>query len=282
MQRGKRMGWLVLFVILSLVGLSGIVVYVNQLRFERRVASEIRALVSAPPRATLWPGFSGLPPPVERYRQLAVGNRAPVRTLRIRHGGTFRMSSTTKAFPIRGTQIFTADPPGFLWIGHIRLAPGVWIDARDMTLRGKGSMRVMLDDTVLIIDAHGAQIDQGSALRLLAEMPWYPTSLFDTRSVTWSAIDANNARATLRIGDLEVSAVFEFGPDGLPLQVTAKRFKDKGELQPWGGLYRDWRTVSGMRVPFEAEVFWQLESGPFTYAHWRLDSMEYDEKLALE
>jgi len=276
------MGWLVLFVILSLVGLSGIVVYVNQLRFERRVASEIRALVSAPPRATPWPGSSEFPPPVERYRQLAVGNRAPVRTLRMRHGGTFRMSSTTKAFPIRGTQIFTADPPGFLWTGHIRLAPGVWIDARDMTLRGKGSMRVMLDDTVLIIDADGAQLDQGSALRLLAEMPWYPTSLFDTRSVTWSPIDADRARATLRIGDLEVSAVFEFGPDGLPLQVTAKRFKDKGELEPWGGLYRDWRTVSGMRVPFEAEVFWQLESGPFTYAHWRLDSMEYDEKLALE
>ena len=47
--------------------------------------------------------------------------------------------------------------------------------------------------------------------------------------------------------------------------------------RPWGGVYRDWRTVSGMRVPFEAEVTWQLASGWFTYAHWLIESMEYDE-----
>ena len=246
------------------------------------MSREVRALVSAPPRGRSWPSFAELPTPVERYRQLAVGNLAPVRTLRMRHGGTFRTSLTAKTLPIRGTQTFTADQPGFLWGGHIRVAPCVWIDARDMTLLGKGSMRVLLDDTVLIIDAHGTQIDQGSALRLLAEMPWYPTSLFDTRSVTWSAIDADHARATLHLGELEVSAIFEFGPDGLPRQLTAERFTDKGELRPWGGIYRDWRTVSSMRVPFEAEVFWQLESGPFTYAHWRLDSLQYDEGLALE
>jgi hypothetical protein len=37
-----------------------------------------------------------------------------------------------------------------------------------------------------------------------------------------------------------------------------------------------------MRVPFEAGVTWQLESGPFTYAHWLIDSMEYDEELGPE
>ena len=30
-----------------------------------------------------------------------------------------------------------------------------------------------------------------------------------------------------------------------------------------------------MLVPFEAEVAWQLDSGPFTYAHWLVDSLEY-------
>ena len=57
----------------------------------------------------------------------------------------------------------------------------------------------------------------------------------------------------------------------------AKRFKDKGELLPWAGVYRDWRTVSGMRVPFEAEVSWQLATGEYTYAHWFVESMDYDE-----
>lgn len=102
-------------------------------------------------------------------------------------------------------------------------------------------------------------------------------ALFDARTVTWSAIDGDHACATLRLGDQQVSGIFEFGSDGLPLRMTAKRFKDKGDLLPWGGIYRDWRTVSGMRVPFEAEVSWQLTTGPYTYAHWFVESMDYDE-----
>jgi hypothetical protein len=273
------MVWLVFFVVLTIVGGLGIAVNVNQVRFARRVADEMRALLAVPPAGVPQRGMTELPPPVARYRELAVGDRAPVGTLRMRHGGTFCTSTTAKPVPIRGTQLFTADPPGFVWIGHIRMAPGVWVNARDMSVAGEGSMRVLLDDTVTIADARGPEIDQGAALRLLAEMAWYPTSLFDERSVTWSAIDEVHARATLRIRGREVSGVFEFGPDGLPLGMTAERFTDKGELRPWGGTYRDWRTVSGMRVPFEADVTWQLESGPFTYAHWLVDSMEYDAEL---
>ena len=280
------MAWLAFFVTVAFAAVLGILINLNRIGFERRLAGEMRGLLAVPPSAVPRPGVADLvahlPPPVARYRQLAVAERAPVRTLRLHHGGTFRMSPTAKALSIQGTQLFTADPPGFVWTGRIRMFPGVWIDARDMTMAGEGSMRVLLDDTVPLVDARGPELDQGSALRLLAEMPWYPTSLFDARTVTWSAIDGDHACATLRLGDQQVSGIFEFGSDGLPLRMTAKRFKGKGELLPWGGIYRDWRTVSGMRVPFEAEVSWQLDTGPFTYAYWFVDSMEYDETRPMQ
>jgi hypothetical protein len=95
--KGKTMAWLVLFVVLAFVGVVGIVVNVNRLRFDRRVAAEMRTLVAVPPSCVPRPGFAELPPPVERYRQLAVGGRAPVRTLRMHHGGTFCTSPTAKA-----------------------------------------------------------------------------------------------------------------------------------------------------------------------------------------
>jgi hypothetical protein len=239
----------------------------------------MRALLVVP-HSGLAANPTELPSPVERYRQLAVGARAPVHTLILQHRGTFRMSPTAKASPIRGTQLFTADPPGFVWMGRVRMAPGLWIDARDMSVAGEGSMRVLVDDVVPVVDARGSQIDQGSLLRLLAEMVWYPTSLFDGRTVTWSAIDADHSRATLETGGHTVSGIFEFGSDGMPVCMTADRYTDKGELRPWGGVYRDWRTVSGMRVPFEAEVTWELESGPCTYAHWRVDSMVFDQRAS--
>ncbi len=255
----------------------GLVVNVNRLRFEARTAKDMRALLAEPPTEAARIASAPLPAPVARYFALAVGQRTPVHTLRVSHGGTFRLSPTGKALPIRGMQLFTADPPGFMWLGQVGMAPGVWIDAQDMMVAGKGRMRVLLDCSITLADARGPELDQGSALRLLAEMPWYPTSLFDARSVTWAAIDAQHARATLRLGGTEVSGVFEFGGDGLPTRFVAKRFMDKAGLQPWSGIYRDFRRVSGMWVPFEAEVSWQLEAGPYSYAHWLVDSLHYDE-----
>lgn len=288
MLKESPAAWLIGFGVVSLIGVLGVVVNVNRLRFARRVAKETRALITAK-RATSSSGddsaapIGPLPPPVLRYRTLAIGERAPVQTLRIRHGGTFCMSTTGKARRIEGAQVFTADPPGFIWTGRIRILPGLWANARDKSVQGRGGMRVLLDDTVTLVDVEGgSDIDDGSALRLLAEMVWYPTALFDGCHVSWSPIDDNHARATLRVGSVEVSGVFEFGAEGLPSQFSADRVHEKGELLPWGGTYRDYRRTSGMLVPFEAEVFWQLASGRFTYAHWFVNSMEYDEVRPVE
>ena len=261
---------------LTLFGAACVVVNVNRLRLQRLVAREMRALIAMTPSSKPRPNIGVLPPPVARYYELALRDRAPVHTLELRHVGTFCMSSTGKPLPIRGTQLFTSDPPGFVWSARVQMFPGIWVDARDMAANGQGSMRVLLDSTVSIADAHGPELDQGSALRLLAEMVWYPTALFDARYVTWSAIDAAHALATLRFGERQVSGTFEFGADGLPVGMTAERSMDKLGLRPWGGTYHDWRNVSGMRVPFEAIVTWQLESGPFTYAHWLVEAMDYD------
>jgi len=270
------MGWLVFMSALTLFGAVGVVVNVNRLRLQRLVAREMHALLAVAPSSMQRPAVGPLPTPVARYRELAHGGRAPVHTLKLRHVGTFCMSATAKPLPIRGTQLFTSDPPGFVWSARVRMFPGIWVDARDMAANGEGSMRVLLDSTVPIADARGPELDQGSALRLLAEMVWYPTALFDARYVTWSAVDAAHAVATLRFGKREVSGTFEFGTDGLPVGMTAERSMQKLGLRPWGGTYRDWRSVSGMRVPFEATVTWQLESGPFTYAHWLVEAMDYD------
>jgi len=271
------MMWLLFIGVITLLGalLAVGAVSLNQRRLRQRVARETRQLLEAPGSAEPWLAPLELPPPVARYRQLAVFDRAPVRTLNLRHAGTFCTSPSAKPAQIRGEQVFTADPPGFLWSARIRWFPGVWLDARDMALAGKGSMRVLLDATIAVVNASGPKLDQGSALRLLAEMVWYPTALFDSRYVTWSAIDERHARATLHFGEQQVSGIFEFGADGLPASVSAQRFMDQRGLRPWGGTYLDFRAVSGMLVPFEASVTWQLDSGPFTYAHWLVESMVY-------
>ena len=270
------MAWVIGFATLALVGAIGTVVSVNRVRSDRLVAEERRALLLVRPSVLPRAPEAALPAPVERYRALAVGERQPVRTMRLKHGGTFALKAGGKPLAIRGEQLFTADPPGFLWTGHISVAPGLWVDARDRSVEGVGSMRVLLESTVRLADASGPELNQGSALRLLAELVWLPTALFDGRYVTWAALDDQRATATLKVGGCEVSAVFTFGTDGLPASVEARRYMDKGGLLPWGGVYRDYRIVSGLRVPFEADVSWQLPAGPFTYARWIVDAIELD------
>ena len=87
------MAWLVFFVTVALAAVLGIVVNLNRIGFERRLAGEMSALLAVPPSSVPRPAVADrvahLPPPVARYSQLAVADRAPVRTLRLRHGGTF-------------------------------------------------------------------------------------------------------------------------------------------------------------------------------------------------
>jgi hypothetical protein len=275
------MGWTGLWI--AVVG-SGVAVVglANSRRFARRVrreAEEMWAAAAAPPpidRARV----DELPAPVRRYVANALANGPPaVRTARLRHGGTFRPKLDGGWLPIRGEQYFVASPPGFVWWGRARVAPGLWIDARDRSVGGIGNMRVMAESTFTLADASGPEIDQGALLRLLAEMTWFPTALLDDRYVTWTAVDDRRTRATLGVGGREVACLFEFGVDGLPASVSADRYRDLGGravLTPWRGEFADYRAVRGMLVPHQVAVYWHVDGQDIPYARFQVERLEYN------
>jgi hypothetical protein len=285
-RRVTSMGWIALWALVVVVGMVGLVVTVSSRRLEHSVRSAQRALMErSASRGLARPAVDprSLPPPVARYFKLAIdADRSPVRSARLRHGGSMRLKPDAAWMPIRGEQAFSADPPGFIWWGRIRIAPGIWIDARDTFTDSEASMKILAGSILPLGDVRGPELDQGAALRVLGEMAWFPTALFDARYVTWSAIDAGRARATLRFGGREVSAVFHFGADGLPERISAQRYRDlgggKSELTPWSGYARDYRRVAGMLIPFEMESVWELESGPFLCLRFAVEEIAYDER----
>lgn len=280
------MGWLTIWTFFLVISLMGFVVSANRVRFENRVLAEGSALAAKAASPKAFDGAvarSDLPAPVLRYRDLAISQgRSAVRTAHLRHGGEIRIAEDKPWMAVRGYEMLVADPPGFVWWGRMRMAPGIWIDARDKLEDGKARMTIKAGSTITIGDVHGTELDQGAMLRILGEMTWIPTALFDDRYVGWSAIDDVSARATLRLGDREVSAVFRFGADGMPEEVTAERYRDvdgTAVLTPWIGRFRDFREVGGMRVPFELESIWVLETGPFSTIRFVVDSIEFDGPL---
>jgi hypothetical protein len=274
---------IIIWALALLISAVGLVVTVNSHRFASSVTDDARVLWAvAPAREPLQrtPAAS-LPAPVRRYlREAGVEGHAAIRSARLRHGGTMTPAPDVKPMPIRGRQYFTADPPGFVWWGRARLAPGAWIDARDKVIAGTGGMKVVLESTKLLHDVTGPELDQSALARMLAEIVWLPTTFLDPRYVTWEPVDDSRARARLRVNGREVEAMFEFGTDGMPTRVTAHRYRalggGKSALTPFFGVMRDWRDVEGVRVPFEIEAGWVIDGKPFTFARFLLDSLEFD------
>ena len=73
---------------------------------------------------------------------------------------------------------------------------------------------------------------------------------------------------------------FKFDQDGLISTVWARSRHRvvSGVLQaaPWQGRFGGYAQRGGMRVPLEAEVEWQLPSGPFPYWRGRLTDIDYE------
>jgi hypothetical protein len=268
------------------VGSAAALAALNRMRFGRRVAHEARLLWSVAGedgwghRAPDPPAPHTLPEPVRRYAEHTLAARAaPVRYVRLRHGGSFRTALGGPWLPARGLEYFAAEPPGFVWWGRVRLAPGVWFDARDCSVGGSGSMHVKVASTFTIIDSEGPEIDQGALVRLLGEMVWFPSALFDPRFVTWHAVDERSARATLRVDGQEASCTFGFDGDGLPVTVSTERFRDAeggAVLTPWSVENEDFRDVAGFLVPHRSVVRWHIDGRPVPYADFNIELIEYD------
>jgi hypothetical protein len=270
------------------VGAVAWLISANAVRFQRRVDREAQQMwaVSRSPAPLDRARLAELPAPARAYLDRALRRRrSPVRTARLLHGGSFRPTLEGPSLPIAGRQFLSADPPGFVWWGRAHVAPGLWIDARDRCVAGRGGMRVSLESTLELADARGQEIDQGSLLRLLAEMAWMPTALVDPGYVSWSAAEGvpPRARATLRVHEREVSAVFEFREDGLPAAVFAERHRDLGggrsALTPWSGRLDDFREVDGLLVPHLLTACWHVGGREVPYARFVLERLEYDESV---
>ena len=277
------MWWVTLWVAVTIIGLVGTLASLNSVRFDHRVEREARAMAEASREMASLERteLDALPAPVQRYLRKALGERSrPIARVRLRHGGQFRPSLNGSWLPIRGEQYFTTTPPAFIWWGRVRIAPGVWIDARDRSVGGEGNMWVTMESTVTMANSSGPELDQGALLRLLGEMAWFPTAFLDKAYVTWTAVDDRRATATLHVNGRTVSGSFVFGADDLPSAFHAERYRDigggKSVLTPFVGRVGDFRVVEGVLVPYRVIGAWTVEDTTLEYANFEVEQIEFD------
>jgi hypothetical protein len=225
-------------------------------------------------------GLPSLPKPVSRWlRTCGAVNKTAIHTVYLRQGGEMRTSPDGKWMPVVAEQWFTLTQPGFLWTADV--GSGLMQFAgRDFFYRGQGSMLIKVQSLLPVVDAKGEAINQGTMLRFLSEMVWFPTAALQPY-IQWEAIDDRQARATIQYDGQSASGIFTFSEQGQVLSFDARRYyqrKEEATLEDWHiavepGSYREFEGIS---VPTQASVTWQLQEGDYTWFRLNVQQVAYD------
>ncbi|HSF39364.1 MAG TPA: DUF6544 family protein [Thermoanaerobaculia bacterium] len=270
----------------GIVGCAATAAGIGTLLWNRSTARAVERLAphapAKPARVFSSEQLAGLPDPVARYFMFVLTPGRPLaRRARIEHVGEFRSALDAPWSPFTSVEHFTADPPGFLWDAKIRMAPLTTVRVRDSYLDGRGSMLGKVAGLIPVVDQSGSpELASGALQRYLAEAVWLPAALLPENGVTWEAVDATSARATLTHAGTTVSLVFRFGESGEIVSTsTPGRFRDvngRGVLTPWEGVHRRYEEIGCVRVPTEGEVAWILPEGKLTYWRGRIVRAQYE------
>jgi hypothetical protein len=255
-------------------------------RATRRAIDELQLGLPTTANAPVGPEeVQRLPPPVARWLAAAgvVGRERP-RSVWLRQRARLRTEAGGKWMPCSAEQHFRIDQPGFIWSVRARMLGAIPIDGRDSYVHGHGRMLIKPLSLLTVVDAADDRVDQGTLLRFLGEMVWFPSAALEPY-IRWEAVETNAARATMSFAGTTASATYEFADDGRVTRVSAQRFMGSGaeaKLTPWTIPFRAWKKLDGVVVPVEGDVIWQLDSGPFAYYDFTLTALLYEQNARQE
>lgn len=220
-----------------------------------------------------------LPEPVRRYMAYTgVIGKPWIDTVRIRYVGRFRMAADRPWMPIRAEQFYTTNPPAFHWKARFKMA-GLWLMRGDDTYKaGHGHMFGKVAGLFKVVDFRGDKLDQGTMLRYLNEMTWFPIAFLGD-NIAWQAVDDRSADVTFRDCGKSVSARMFFDDAGRLTDFVAQRYREnKGHftLDTWTTPMTKYGVLAGLNLPIRGQAVWKLAAGDLPYADLELLEIEYN------
>ncbi len=258
---------------------------ISKILFDKNVTKEVGMLTEegskVQSKTFSFNDLKGLPEPVQRYFKYALRDgQEHIKFVRLKQVGEFRMKENQPWMPIKAEQYFTTEDPAFIWQVKLTMAPFIWIEGRDMYYQGKGNMFIKLLSTITVADATGSEMDISSLIRFLSETPWFPTALLPSDYIEWKEVDSNSAQAVIKDNGYTASGIFTFNEKGEIIKfVTNDRYMEvdgKYFKEQWGGYYRNYQEINGMKIPIEAEVEWNLSDRDLQYVKLKITDIQYN------
>lgn len=226
--------------------------------------------------------LEGLPENVQRWLlNSGVVGKEKIVALRVKQEALMRLNPDQSWMSVEAEQYFTVEQPGFIWRAEIQAAPLIHIAGRDKYFQGQGNMLIKPMSLFTVADGKGPEIDQGSMLRYLAEIMWFPSAALE-EYITWEEVDADRAKATMSHGDVTASGIFTFNEQGEAIRFEAERYGEfDGEfrMETWSIPVRDYQEFEGIRVPTKGEVTWELQEGDFIWFVFEVREIQYNQPV---
>ncbi len=258
-------------------------VLVGYRRFTRLVRGDVESLLAesaAPPQGLITEDMlRSLPEPVRRYLSYSgVVGRPFVGTVRLTQTGRIRPNVGKPWLPLHAEEHYSVRPPGFVWDAVIRIGPLPLVRARDMYREGTGNMVIKAVGLYRIADVVGPEMDQGSMMRYLSEMIWFPTA-FLSDNISFEPLDDRSARVTLTDGGKTVSATMFIDEAGRLVDLVAERYRTvEGAfaLERWSTPVDEYGELAGLRLPVRGRAVWKLAGGDVEYIDVTITELQYD------
>jgi len=268
---------------LSIPLFAGLIFAGGYLRFKANTNEQVRTLFAGAEQKeqVVTPEMlEGLPQPVQRYLHYSgVVGKPLVSTVRLKQQGRIRQDESSPWMPLKAEEYYTVSPPTFVWQAGARVAGIPLMRIRDSYVAGTGRMFITAGGLFTVGDMQGAEMDQGSMMRYLNEMMWFP-SAFLSDYITWEAIDDNSARVLMTGHGRQISAVITFDDRGRLTNFTGERYRDNGDgtsdLVLWSTPVTAYGEFGGISIPVQGRGVWHLESGDLTYIELDILEVEYD------
>lgn len=220
-----------------------------------------------------------LPAAVQRYLTYTGIIGTPwIDTVRVKYTGRFRMAAGKPWMPLSVTQYYTTNPPGFLWKASFKMAGVPLMRATDVFKNGHGHMHGKLLGLFTVVDGQGDEVDQGTMVRYLQEMTWFPTAYLG-KNIIWRAVSDHAADVTFEDSGKRVTGRMYFDDVGRLLTFIAQRSGEHQghySMHPWTTPTTEYGVLGGLNLPISGLGVWRLPSGDFTYIDVRVTEIQYN------
>jgi len=170
--------------------------------------------------------ISDLPEPVQRYmRYTGIVGKPWIDNVWLKQIGKFRQGLEKPWMPMVAEQTYTTNPAGFVWDAKFKTAGVPILRATDRYVNGKGHMFGKLAGVITVFDVQGEKLDQGSMLRYLSEMIWFPIAFLGD-NIIWESRDANSAYVTFTDYGKSVRGIMCFDEEGRFTNFTTQRYRE--------------------------------------------------------